>query len=76
VQVRQYKSRQKELEQSCTDSAHRRLEAEQKVDSVTSALTSAQDKVRSAQAQHQFDLQLAMEGLTKEKHRWVKIMYK
>ena len=64
----------REVEGTCSEASRRRAEYEQRCETASAALTAAQDRLRAAQAQHQFDLQMALDGLQHEKSKCVQML--
>ena len=57
------------MEGRCSAGVRRASDAEHRTEAASAALTAAQDKLAASQAQHQWDLQLALDGLQQEKMR-------
>ncbi|XP_066951894.1 rootletin-like isoform X2 [Macrobrachium rosenbergii] len=67
--VREYRSRNRELESRSTEALRYRDSNDREIETLNLALTTAEEKLRASEAQHTFDLETALVKLEDEQHR-------
>lgn len=70
LQVREYRGRVREMENRYGEVHRQREGTEREVESLSLALTAAQERLRASEAQHTFDLEAALVKLEDEQTRF------
>ena len=69
LQIKEYRSRCKDLETRSTDNIKAREEADREIETLNLALSTLEEKLRASEAQHTFDLETALIKLEDEQRR-------
>ena len=69
LQLREYRSRCRELDAKANERGRMKEEADRELETLTLALSTCEEKLRAAEAQHTFDLETALVKLEDEQYR-------